>query len=185
MRFTTFFLSHFLAITALAVPLLAKRQRGLYTIDGEPTTFHLDHDKNGKIIPPADFPHYDSLDMQCEAHKNYVPRIGMSKWQKECPSKIFQWKIDHNVFESRELAAEAKASEEERKQIEEQEAAEAKANEEQRKQNEEQELQDMLRDCKRTPETFWCRMLLPKKKDAKYKKEKEAQEGNGGKEAVA
>ena len=98
-----------------------------------------------------------------------------------------RWKIDHNVFESRELAAEAKAYEEERKQVEEQEAAEAKANEEQRRRKEKQELQDMLRDCERNPEGFWCRMLPPKdvkKKKKKKEKEKEARAGDSGNGAV-
>lgn len=84
MRFTTVLLSLSLAFMVSAAPLLAKRQ-GVYTIDGEPTTFHLDHDKNGKIVPPADFPKYDSLDRQCEAHKNYVARMGVVKWKQECP----------------------------------------------------------------------------------------------------
>ena len=101
-------------------------------------------------------------------------------------TEIFQWKIDHNIFESRELAAEAKASEEQRKQDEAQAAAEAKANkeqEEQRRRIEEQKLQNMLRDCERTPENFWCSMLL--QKDAEKKKEKETQRGDGVKEVVA
>ena len=87
MQFTTLLLGLFLAFTASAAPLLVKRQ-GVYTIDGEPTTFHVDHDKDGHIIPPADFPQYDSIDLQCEAHKNYIPRIGINKWKQECPPSM-------------------------------------------------------------------------------------------------
>ena len=98
-------------------------------------------------------------------------------------TEILQWKIDHNVFESQLLAAEAKMREEERKQKEEQEAAEAKANEEQRRKIQKEKMKNMLRDCKRAPEGWWCEMLL--QKDAKLKKEKEARGGDGVKEVVA
>ena len=62
--------------------------------------------------------------------------------------------------------------EEERKQKEEQEAAEAKANEEQRRKIQKEKMKNMLMDCKRAPEGWWCEMLL--QKDAKLKK------GEGG-----
>lgn len=88
MQFITILLSLSLAFTVSAAPLLAKRQ-GVYNIDGEPTTFYLDHDEDGHIIPPEDFPYYDSLDRQCEAHRNYLPRIGIKKWEKECPPSMF------------------------------------------------------------------------------------------------
>ena len=87
MQFTTLLLSVLLATTPLAAPLLAKRE--LYNIDGEPVPdIALPTDNKGHMIPPADWPYYDSLDRHCEAHKNYVPRIGMSKWKKECPSSM-------------------------------------------------------------------------------------------------
>ena len=87
MQLTTLLISAFLAATALASPLLAKRE--LYSIDGEPIPdFQMETDKNGHIIPPVDWPYYDSLDMQCQGHKNYVPRINVGKWKKECVSSM-------------------------------------------------------------------------------------------------
>ena len=80
-------ISFFLAATALTSPLLAKRD--LYNIDGEPIPdFQMEIDKRGHIVPPADWPYYDSLDMQCQGHKNYVPRINVGKWKKECVSSM-------------------------------------------------------------------------------------------------
>lgn len=67
--------------------------------------------------------------------------------------EIYQWKVDHNVFESREVAAEAKA------------------NEAKRAQEEESERQRLVRDCRRTPRTYFCRSVLAK--DAKKQKEAE------------
>lgn len=78
--------------------------------------------------------------------------------------EIYQWKVDHNVFESREVAAEAKANEAKRAEIE------------------EGERQGLVRGCKRTPDTFFCRMVLAE--DAKIKKEaeekKKEKKENGG-----
>ncbi|KAM0713294.1 hypothetical protein Q7P35_000746 [Cladosporium inversicolor] len=122
MHLTTLLLSSLcLASTVLAAAPLLLTKRQIYTIDGKPNTdFHLAHDEHGRPIPPADFPYYDSLPhLQCEAHINYVPRISRGTWKKECPPKIYQWKVDHNVFESREVAAEAKANEAKRAEIEE------------------------------------------------------------------
>ena len=72
---------------------------------------------------------------------------------------------------------------ERRRQREEQAAAEAKANEEQKRQIQKEKLKNMLRDCETTPEGFWCGMLL--QKDAEMKKEKEAPGGDGVKDVVA
>jgi hypothetical protein len=183
MQLTTLLLSLSLASTAFTAPLLARRE--LYNIDGEPVPgFDLETDKKGHIIPPADWPYYDSLDMHCEAHKNYVPRIGIKMWKRECVpsmycaeacfqyfdfarrmltnhSEVYQWKVDHNVFESREVAAEAKA------------------NEEKRRKSEEKQKKNSVTDCKKTPEALWCRMMRASK-DAKKQQEEEKEEQEKG-----
>lgn len=81
-------------------------------------------------------------------------------------SEIYQWKVDHDVFESREVAAEAKA------------------NEAKRAQEEEGERQGLVRGCKRTPKTCFCRMVLARdaqiKKEAEEEQMKEKKNENGG-----
>ena len=79
-------------------------------------------------------------------------------------TEIYQWKVDHNIFESREVAAEAKANEARRRRIN------------------EQKHENRLRDCRRTPKTARCRMMLLE--DAK-KQEVEEQGGDGEKKAIA
>lgn len=88
---TTLILSSLcLASTALAAPPLPLTKRQIYTIDGKPNTdYNIDHEENGRPIPPEDFPYYDSLPhMQCQAHINYVPRIGRGTWKEECPPSM-------------------------------------------------------------------------------------------------
>ena len=79
-------------------------------------------------------------------------------------TEIYQWKVDHNIFESREVAAEAKANEARRRRIN------------------EQKHENRLRDCRKTPKTARCRMLLLG--DAE-KQEVEEQGGDGVKKAIA
>jgi hypothetical protein len=81
----------FLATTAFAAPaLLTKRVMYNMNLEAIPD-YPLDHDKNGNPIPPADWPHYDSIDLLCEPQKKNVPRISIKKWKKECPHSTYMY----------------------------------------------------------------------------------------------
>lgn len=213
MQLTTLLLSLCVATTAFAAHLLTKRV--MYNMDLEAIPdYPLDHDKYGNPIPPEDWPHYDSIDFLCEAHKNYVPRISMKMWKKECvhsmfPTKIqhtnpnspfefffflpfgcadmidamqqteiFQWKVDHNVFESIFLAAEARDYEARRKQ-----------DEARKKQEVEVKKKRILEDCRKKP-SKWCKIVVGpyagmKKGGKKEEKEQGKEQGGDGVEVEA
>jgi len=83
-------LSLLLSTTSLAAPLNVLTKRVMYNMDLEAIPdYPLDHDKHGNPIPPADWPHYDSIDLLCEPQKKNVPRISIKKWKKECPQSTY------------------------------------------------------------------------------------------------
>ena len=88
-------------------------------------------------------------------------------------TEIFQWKVDHKVFESIFLAAEARDNEARRKQ-----------DEARKKQEAEEKKKLILEDCRKKP-SKWCKIVVGpyagmKKGGKKEEKEQGKEQGGDG-----